>query len=87
MQDLFAQVKVNDILQFLPVCDFNYKIYIFYIYLIFYARRMGRKKVPRVKDNNLLGMQKMLSLDLDEKKAGGGRQGNLKISKLIIFNL
>ena len=50
MQDLFTQVNISDILQFLQECDFYNKIYfffytfIFFIILIlkFYARRMGR---------------------------------------------
>ena len=42
--------------------------------------------VPRVKDNNPLGTQKIVSLDFDEEEARGGRQGNFKISKLITFN-
>ena len=31
------------------------------------VRRMGRKMVPHVKDNNPLGMQKTVSLDFDEE--------------------
>ena len=42
--------------------------------------------VPRVKDNNPLVTQKTVSLDFEEEKAREGRQGNFKISKLIIFN-
>ena len=36
--------------------------------------------VPRVKDNSPLGPQKIVSLDVVEEKAPGGRQGNFKIS-------
>ena len=34
--------------------------------------------MPRVKDNNPLGTQKIVLLDFDEEKAREGRQGNIK---------
>ena len=49
MQDLFTQVNISDILQFLQECDFYNKIKrfwyfdIFYIFILsVYIRRMGR---------------------------------------------
>ena len=39
--------------------------------------------VPRVKDNNTLGMQKTISLDYNEEWAREGRQRNFKISQMI----
>ena len=43
--------------------------------------------LPGVKDNNPFDTQKNVSLDFDEESAREGRQGNLKISQLIItFN-
>ena len=43
--------------------------------------------VPRVKDDNSLGPEKIISLDFEEEKAREGRHGNFLISKLITFNL
>ena len=41
--------------------------------------------VPRVKDNNPLGTQMTVSLDVAEEKARKGRRGNFKISLPIIY--
>ena len=39
---------------------------------------MGSEMLPRVKDNNFIGVQKTSFLDFAEKKSREGFQGNFK---------
>ena len=75
-----TQVNISGILQFFAGVWFlkqNLKIFTLLHFLNFilnfYVLRMGRYMVPRVKDNNLLGIQKAVSMDFGEELAREGR--------------
>ena len=69
MPDLFTQVNIGDMLHFWQESDFYNKIkrvWHFYIFIFnLYVRRMGRLMVLRAKDNNRLGTQKTVLLDIE----------------------
>ena len=85
MQDLFTQVIISDILQFLQDCYFNniYWFLHFYIFILLFPSEgtLNAYGAP-CQGLHLLGTQKTVSLD-----GSWVRQGNyLKISKRITLN-
>ena len=84
MQDLFTQVIISDILQFLQECYFNNKIerfLHFYIFILLCPSDGTLNGAP-CQGLHPLGTQKTVSLD-----GSWGRKGNyFKISKRITIN-